>query len=282
MSYDIRKSDGTQLVILDNEIIDTETITGIGLVGRLSANYGETQSNNFVHLVENFASKNFPENPLKGQLCYKLDNNGDGSLYICVNSATPIWKKMPIVLISNENPLGTNYETGDMWYDTKEHSFKMYDSNLGENGVWLTIGPSNFNNTISKIDINSNSSIYDTELSSFELPNEVAGYMFTCQVIGKEVPKNSSDIMESSALYGCIIKFMVNTYNTNNGYVYEIVKEPDYELIGSNINGWSVKAKIDDNKVKILVSGSISEENNTINWICNMNALKITQNDISE
>ena len=96
MTYTIRHADNSKLIELESEIIDTETVSGIGLIGYLTPNYGETQSNNFVHLVENFANYTFPENPLKGQLFYKLSSNTDGSLYLCVSNVNTFCIYFPL------------------------------------------------------------------------------------------------------------------------------------------------------------------------------------------
>lgn len=65
MSYIINKYDGTQLVVLEDGTLDTTT--SIGLVGRNYIGYGETQNENFVYLLENFANSNPPARPLEGQ-----------------------------------------------------------------------------------------------------------------------------------------------------------------------------------------------------------------------
>ena len=63
MTYNITKTNGTIVKELGENIIDFDTISYIGLIGKLSPNYGETQSNNFIHLAENFANATAPENP---------------------------------------------------------------------------------------------------------------------------------------------------------------------------------------------------------------------------
>jgi len=65
MSYIINKFDGTQLVVLEDGTLDTTT--SVGLVGRNYIGYGETQNENFVYLLENFANSNPPSRPLEGQ-----------------------------------------------------------------------------------------------------------------------------------------------------------------------------------------------------------------------
>ena len=54
MAYQIDKFNGTFLVSIDDQTINT-TATDLRLVGRNYAGYGEIQNENFVHLMENFA-----------------------------------------------------------------------------------------------------------------------------------------------------------------------------------------------------------------------------------
>ena len=274
MTYDIRKTDGTRLVELDNEIIDTETLSGIGLIGRLTANYGETQSNNFVHIVENFASKEFPENPLVGQICYKKEST-TGSLY--VYDVNKKWKKMPLIIISEGVPEGDIYVNGDIWYDIGEHSLNVYDEAQG----WVVIGPESYNNrkTYTEESVSEDNSWVD--VSSFKLEKRNAGYMLEAKVIGKEVNRRNSDEMTNSAISGWIIKAMVNVYNSD-GWKYEFVEEPDYELIGTNASDWMANIEIEKNnadeyEVKIKAKGAPSDTTKQVKWIGSIDVLKVMQ-----
>jgi hypothetical protein len=54
MAYIINRFDGTELTVLEDGTIDTTT--SLGLVGRNYVGYGETQNENYVFLLENFAN----------------------------------------------------------------------------------------------------------------------------------------------------------------------------------------------------------------------------------
>lgn len=69
MSYKINQSDGTLLVDLIDGKIDVAT-TDVTLVGRNYTGYGEAFNENFVKMLENFASTVQPTNPLRGQIWY--------------------------------------------------------------------------------------------------------------------------------------------------------------------------------------------------------------------
>ena len=84
MPYVIRKTNGTNLLIIDDGYVDTST--GLNLVGRGFSGYGEQIADNFIRLLENFANSAAPVNPLEGQLWFDTTDN---SLKYRSNSA---WK----------------------------------------------------------------------------------------------------------------------------------------------------------------------------------------------
>lgn len=258
MTYNIRKTNGTELIIggLPEEIVDTEAISGIGLIGRLTANYGETQSNNFVHLVENFANDEFPENPLVGQICYKLlDNNSNkGSLYVCVSNSNDEkkWKKLPLVLISNDEPDG-NFITGDMWYDTDDHSFNMYDDELKK---WIIIGPSDYNNIIEGI--SDNKTIIENILNY----GEDNAFFITLNIVGKK---------SNDKCCAWRVQLLVRSYNENNSSFVKLIGNPDYELIATNDEDMVIEVNVDENNNLILNTNEDSNEE----WIVKYNIVKV-------
>ena len=76
MAYNIYKSDGTQLVALDDYLIDNTTLS-INLIGKNVSGYGTQQNENFLYLLENFANSVPPADPLAGQLWF--DKSSDRS-----------------------------------------------------------------------------------------------------------------------------------------------------------------------------------------------------------
>ena len=282
MTYTIRHSDDQKLIDLDSEVIDTTTVSGIGLIGYLTPNYGETQSNNFVHLAENFANTVFPEKPLVGQLFYKKLSNTDGSLYICMSSSGTEevkWKKLPLVYVGEEFPKRNNPITGDMWYDTINHQFKMYDENLNK---WVSVGPENFNDTyknIAKKDSNNSIVVVDEfDFNSVNIEKKIASYLVTIDVIGKELPLSEGNYIDSCESAAWKIQLLVNCYQKSESQlICNIVDEPDYEIIGktSNASDWYAKAVLNNSVLRVEAKGSTSNENTKVRWISRISMLKV-------
>ena len=69
MPYSINKSDGTPLVTIQDNTINT-TASSLSLIGRNALNFGQAIDQNFVYLLQNFAATTPPSIPLTGQLYY--------------------------------------------------------------------------------------------------------------------------------------------------------------------------------------------------------------------
>lgn len=118
MSYQINKTNGELLTELVDGSIDISS-TDLTLVGRNYKGYGEVFNENFVALLENFASSSAPNNPLKGQLWYDLSDNRlklyDGNTFRTAGG--------PIV--SPDQP--TQLVEGDLWIDNRNKKLYMWD-----------------------------------------------------------------------------------------------------------------------------------------------------------
>ena len=125
MAYIINKFSGEQLVVLEDGTIDTST--SLGLVGRNYVGYGETQNENFVYLLENFANNDPPQRPLTGQLWFDTDTKLV-NVYDGIN-----WNPIGVKLSETE-PLDPN--AGSLWFDTESNQLKIYNGAL-----WGLVGP---------------------------------------------------------------------------------------------------------------------------------------------
>jgi len=118
MSYRINRTDGELLVDLTDGIIDTSA-TDLTLIGRNYKGFGEWLNENFVKLLENFASTSQPANPLTGQLWY---DKQDQRLKI-FNGTT--FRSATGTIVNSSQP--TNLVAGDIWIDNANNRLYLFD-----------------------------------------------------------------------------------------------------------------------------------------------------------
>lgn len=108
MAYQVDRYSGTFLVSIEDGTIDTTT--DLRLLGKNYAGYGEVQNENFVHLLENFASSSAPPKALSGQIWYDSANKKikffDGSKFRTSGGSE----------VSPTPPSGLS--SGDFWLDS--------------------------------------------------------------------------------------------------------------------------------------------------------------------
>jgi len=133
MSYIVNFSDKdnkSPITVYDNtSSVDTSLI----FPGRNVTGYGQTIAENFLHLLENFASETKPTNPVEGQLWYDsiaehlLVNDGSGP-----NG----WKAASGVRKGPSTPSVSESNVGELWIDTTNQQLKMFTG-----ARWLLVGP---------------------------------------------------------------------------------------------------------------------------------------------
>ena len=128
MSYIINKTDGSELTTIIDGTLD-QTATDLTLIGKNSSSYGEAFNENFVRLLENFASGTAPTNRITGQLWFDTTENRlkvyDGNLFK-VSGGTIVSASAP------SDPVA-----GDLWLDSARQQLYFYDGT-----AWFLTGPS--------------------------------------------------------------------------------------------------------------------------------------------
>lgn len=139
-SQDTSADPGWPKIINDGTI---DTSTSLNLLGRGKTNYGKPIAENFVRLLENFASNTPPSNPITGQLWYKVN---DRDLYVCTGvSSSPNWQQIAKIKISTSSPTVV-FSEGSFYLEEKSsNTNQLWVSNGSE---WIRIGGLIFSNTI--------------------------------------------------------------------------------------------------------------------------------------
>jgi len=117
MPYTLNKTNGTILTdILDNSI--DRTTTDLALIGKNTPNYGEHFNENFIKLLENFASDEAPRSPIQGQLWF---DTSDNSLKIYDGND---FKEFARPIISTTEPATS---VGDFWFNNETRQLYFND-----------------------------------------------------------------------------------------------------------------------------------------------------------
>jgi hypothetical protein len=118
MSYTITKTNGDTLTTVPDTELNTEY--GVTLVGRNYSGYGVFLNDNFIRLIENFASASAPALPIEGQLWF---NTTTKDLNLWEGS---IWKSVAYLIESGTAPSVTGRQIGDLWWDTTNFQLKLW------------------------------------------------------------------------------------------------------------------------------------------------------------
>jgi len=144
MSFTLKFSDPTKTASISVpdmppgiNIVDTS----LNLVGRGYPNYSQKTAENFLHLLENFAGPNSPQNPVEGQLWYDTSDPSNKVLRIMNGTSTSArWPNVTGIYQQTVDPKSSPsiiLKSGDIWVDTLLNQLKIY-----ANSSWVVVGPS--------------------------------------------------------------------------------------------------------------------------------------------
>jgi microcystin-dependent protein len=136
MSYQIDHTDVVNygsIVVADQNI---DQSTSLGFVGKNYTGYAKTISENFLHLLENFARATAPSSPVVGQLWYDtnvISNPPQPQLKIWDGTT---WTAAGNVKKATSAPLASNSVIGDLWVDTANQQLYLWSGS-----TWILVGP---------------------------------------------------------------------------------------------------------------------------------------------
>jgi microcystin-dependent protein len=117
----------TPITVFDNT---SSTDTSVVFPGRNVTGYGQIIAENFLHLLENFASAIPPVNPVEGQLWY---STADEVLYIWDLTN---WKAASNIQRSGAEPPASSSRNGELWVDTVSQQLYIFSGSR-----WILVGP---------------------------------------------------------------------------------------------------------------------------------------------
>jgi hypothetical protein len=129
------------IFVEDNGAIDKGN-TSLALIGKNASGYAQDMAENFLHLLENFASGDPPSNPIEGQIWFDTSDPTNKRLRINDSTAGGAnWK--PIGGVYQQDIAPETASSGDIWVDTARA--QMFLTLDGAN--WTLVGP-NYSSTL--------------------------------------------------------------------------------------------------------------------------------------
>ena len=124
------KENKSPITVFDNT---SSTDTSLKFPGRNVTGYGQIIAENFLSILENFASPGVePVNPVEGQLWYD-STGGEQSLKIWDNTA---WKAASGIQKGVSEPKVENSKIGELWVDTTNQQLRIFTGTR-----WILVGP---------------------------------------------------------------------------------------------------------------------------------------------
>ena len=132
MAYTIAYTDQANKGTITIEDNTLNNITDLSFPGRNTTAYGTAISENFLHLLENFASATQPATPVEGQLWY---DSTPGVEQLKVYDGTN-WVPSGGLKKATSEPGASDSLLGDLWVDTDNQQLYLYSGS-----GWVLVGP---------------------------------------------------------------------------------------------------------------------------------------------
>ena len=140
MAYTISYTDAANkgTITIEDGTLNTET--SLKIPGRNTTSYGAVIAENFLHLLENFASTTQPSNPVEGQIWYDttgfIDEDAGASNPAGILRVYDGTNFIPASGITKSISTPTQASEGDLWVDTSNQQLYLFTG-----GGWILVGP---------------------------------------------------------------------------------------------------------------------------------------------
>lgn len=191
MAYQIDHTDKPNFgtITVADQTVNVEK--SVGFVGKNYTGYSKVIAENFLHILENFASASAPSNPVVGQLWY--DTEAD----VVEENRQPqlkIWDGTNWVPAGNIKKAGSaplNAVKGDLWTDTTNQQLYLFS---GSN--WVLVGPQFSEGTLTgpKVEVILDTGNAPHLLINFYVSNRVIVIFSKDEFIPKSVIEGFSNI----------------------------------------------------------------------------------------
>ena len=269
MSYVVRHKDGSSLVVLSDQEVNGDY--GVTFTGRRVNSYGEIQQDNFLWLMENFASTSQPVNPVVGQTWYDKVNK---VLKVCKNSPTvPGSSAEWVTLYQNTTTEGVA-EIGNIFFDQRTQQLKVY-SNTG----WTVVGPSLPSNHLLvevKADEQDPTKKWTTNsataqvVATYQLPNDESNLFRGVGTIKATiVAKSINDPLSYCGMWELQSLFYTNGSDASIIETVNEIKRPHPATLA-----WDAVLSVSGDTISVTLSGSNPIDNtDNIVWTVNLEVI---------
>jgi len=208
MSYQVNHADLVNGYITIDDGSINRTLS-INFVGKNASNYAEAISENFLHLLENFASTEKPKGPVRGQLWFDTSNTDTPVLRINIDGTGTSWAPASGVWAQSTPPNGDatygQAKAGDIWVNTAQG--QLYINTDGTTNNWTLVGPS-FSGTLQT------GSFPDTINDNFGVPHKIIKNFVDGNIL--EIISNDTFIPQSKIAGFTNILPGINVSSLNN------------------------------------------------------------------
>jgi microcystin-dependent protein len=215
MTYSVNYSDNNKppLTVFDNTNNNERSLV---FPGRKVTGYGQAIAENFLALLENFASPVAPLNPTEGQLWY---NNDTGVLQIWDDSN---WKAANGIQKGPSAPGTADSKIGELWVDTANQQLRIFTGSK-----WVLVGPN---------ETSINGLKYGVSVDNIIDSSNIVRYVLTCYIADVPIAIVSKDTFTPKVLISGfkIVKAGINIISpTNNADIEKFVGGLLPKMIGT-------------------------------------------------